>query len=1035
MQKLFRSLIAVGSLAGLAACGDDVSVTAPPPTPLTISGAPVTAVSVGAKVQLTASEAATWASSASNVASVDGTGLVTAVAAGTASITATATADVNRKATVTITVVAPAVRSVTVSPPAVTMNPGGTQGFVANVDADAGVARTVTWTSSNNAVVTVTSAGVATAVAPGAATITATSTANTSVTGAASVTVRTPTAATVTIEKVTVGNTNVPVNFLAVAGQMDVTVNVDPGDFILSKVELLIDGVVCPGCTQTFTAAQSQALSAAAVYGDELAGAVSQILFSVQTASFNPTTGVASWLNTNHTVSARATLTNAGQTSTASSNRDMTFTNINTWVASATFTGTTATATGTTNAAAGLAYRRGGLTVSVLPVIYNSGQSIVAAGSLVRFGGGCDASGNGQRNVALTGTGPYTAAFPQTVPTGGSITNTVSAYEFNSVACALGFPLGETPVLTASDNNGNNVFNSVAPCQPGVTPACPPNSLFAVRLDNRAPGAPTFVANPNFRANGWINAQVAIGNNTSATSNNWLANGAADAGVGGGAISSTSYLRFIRVGDASAGTVAAAKAATAASTFATPAPTVQNNSLCAVISARDELGNESALPTNGTPCTAPPAAPSTGVAAHHLRFGVDIAAPTAAYTVASIGADSRINGAALGNEFIVALLDTGAVGNSGMLHGRPLIGSAVRRNALGTTLPADCVVGTVTSGVCTQSITGISSANVGVNGTANTTTLAGQTVALGGTGYYTFDGTAFDAAGNSTVVPNRVTVYDNTPATATPPAVPATITGAFSAAAFLNDDLSIRDYMWTVRWNTALVSVTTATIAAQPTVVDAYNAPVLNNINTGINASINTFLGLQNGQGATPVAYTANANPMDQLNLFVRDQTQAAYSGPASSAVAPTVPATAGVSITNFTGAFASATSNATICAGTLVAGCAAVPTSTNFTATATGATAVFNNPFTRVDFYAVNAAGTNLVLIGSVPAASASLGDNGATRVWTYTLPMSAATLYSLLGGVSPAIVGPVNVYAFGASPNGPVALVSPLVAQTINP
>src|SRR5688500_17060885 len=240
MQKLFRSLIAVGGLAGLVACGDDVSVTAPPPTPLTISGAPVTAVQVGAKVQLSASEAATWASSAANVATVDGTGLVTAVAAGTASITATATADVNRKATVTITVVALQVRSVTVSPDFVTMNPGGTQGFVANVDADPGVARTVTWTSSNNAVVTVTSAGVATAVAPGAATITAASTVSPTVVGAASVTVRTPIQPRVSIQKATVaGNLNAPVNLAAAAGQIDVTIDVDPGDFIAQKVDLL----------------------------------------------------------------------------------------------------------------------------------------------------------------------------------------------------------------------------------------------------------------------------------------------------------------------------------------------------------------------------------------------------------------------------------------------------------------------------------------------------------------------------------------------------------------------------------------------------------------------------------------------------------------------------------------------------------------------------------------------------------------------------------------------------------------------------
>jgi len=104
MQKLFRSLIAVGGLAGLVACGDDVSVTEPPPPAFAISGAPVTAVQVGAKIQLSATEAATWASSAANVASVDGNGLVTAVAAGTASITATSTVDVSRHASVTITV-------------------------------------------------------------------------------------------------------------------------------------------------------------------------------------------------------------------------------------------------------------------------------------------------------------------------------------------------------------------------------------------------------------------------------------------------------------------------------------------------------------------------------------------------------------------------------------------------------------------------------------------------------------------------------------------------------------------------------------------------------------------------------------------------------------------------------------------------------------------------------------------------------------------------------------------------------------------
>jgi hypothetical protein len=983
----------------------------------------------------------TWASSAANVASVDANGLVTAAAAGTASITATATADVNRKASVTITVTAPAVRSVTVSPSAVTMNPGGTQGFVANVDADPGVATTVNWESSNTAVVTVNATtGVASAVAPGAATITAKSTANPSVAGAASVTVRTPTPATVTIDKVTVGNTFTPVNFLAVVGQIDVSVNVDPGDFILSKVDLLIDGVVCPGCTQSFSEEQSRALSAAAVYGDEVAGAVSNILFSVQTSAFNQTTGAPSWTNKNHTVSARATLTNAGQTSTAASNRDMTFANVNTWVATLAFTGNTASATGTTGTSAGLAYRRGGMTVTALPVIYNEGQSIVSTGGVMTFGSfACDASGNGPRVVPVTGSGPFTATFPQA--TGGGVTTgtSVANYEFSSATCA-GLT-GETPVLTAVDNQGNNVFAGIGPCIPGgVFPAgqfCPANSVAAVRLDNRAPGAPTFMANPNTRLNGWINGQVAIGANgtSSSTINNWLVNGAADAGVGGGAVSTTSYLRFIRIGDASAGTVAAANAATAASSLTTPAPTVANNSLCAVISARDELGNESALPGNSTACTAPPVANLTPVAAQHLRFGVDIAPPTIMYDVSSLLADARLNGGSVGTEFAVTLADTGAVGNSGMLASAPAIGNVIRRNAAGTTFPADCVVGTSASSntVCNQSTTGM---NLAVPVSA-TTTVAAQTIA----GYYTFNSTAFDAAGNSTpIASNRVVVYDATPASATAPAVPVTITGAFNAASFLNDDLSIRDYYWTAGYTTALIAPTTITLAAAPTAVDAFNAATLNNTNFAINNTINTFLGLQNGTTTPPTAYAANSNPMSGINLFVRDQTQAAYSGPFSSVVAPTPPAT-GVSVTNFTGAFANTTNAATICATAAAsAGCVVGspdPGVVTWTATATGATATFNNPFSRVDFYAQN--GTDLVLVGSVAGGAATLVDNGVTRVWTYTLAgLQANALFTQLGGIPGGAPGAAiarNVYAFGVSANGSVALVSSPFVQTINP
>ena len=86
------------------------------------------------------------------------------------------------------------------------------------------------------------------------------------------------------------------------------------------------------------------------------------------------------------------------------------------------------------------------------------------------------------------------------------------------------------------------------------------------------------------------------------------------------------------------------------------------------------------------------------------------------------------------------------------------------------------------------------------------------------------------------------------------------------------------------------------------------------------------------------------------------------------------------------------------------------------------------------MDFYASN--GTDLVLIVHWSRPLATLVDNGAARVWTWTLSLSAASLYTQLGGVSPAVVG-TNVFAFGVSPGGNVALVSQPIAQpsTRNP
>ena len=192
MQKLFRSLIAVGVLGGLAACGDDVSVT-PPPDPVAIAvtgiavSPPSASVAVGGKVQLSASVqtnggtgtidlGVNWSTSSATVATVDAAGLVTAVGSGAATITATSKADANQKAGAQITVTS-GVQSVSVTPQAYSLTVGQTATPSATVTRDAGVAGTVTWTSNNATVASVNgTTGVITANAIGNAVITATST-------------------------------------------------------------------------------------------------------------------------------------------------------------------------------------------------------------------------------------------------------------------------------------------------------------------------------------------------------------------------------------------------------------------------------------------------------------------------------------------------------------------------------------------------------------------------------------------------------------------------------------------------------------------------------------------------------------------------------------------------------------------------------------------------------------------------------------------------------------------------------------------
>jgi len=268
MSKLNRILWTGLVLVG-AACGDDVTVTPPPEPPppgvRSVSVGPDGAsVPVTGTLQMTAAVTTdpgagaatiTWSSSDNAKATVNATGLVTGVAVGSVAIRATATIGTSSAQGVATVNVVPlpscVVSSVTITPSVnVTIQQGQTLQATAVVNGTAQCAQTVTWNSLTPGVASVSATGLITGVAGGTAVITATSTADPTKTAAVSVTVLVPEPATISIQSVTQGGLGAPVNLANVAGQIEVSLNIDRGDKTLSHVDVLIGGQVV--ATQAF---------------------------------------------------------------------------------------------------------------------------------------------------------------------------------------------------------------------------------------------------------------------------------------------------------------------------------------------------------------------------------------------------------------------------------------------------------------------------------------------------------------------------------------------------------------------------------------------------------------------------------------------------------------------------------------------------------------------------------------------------------------------------------------------------------------
>ena len=183
------------------------------------------------------------------------------------------------------------VHGVTVTPTSVQLAVNQTTTLVASVNADAGVARTVTWASTNAAIATVTSAGVVTAVSSGTVSITAAATADPTQIAAASIIVTPVTATAVSISTINVNCAGVPgcvvgpVNLAAVAGQVDVTVNVDPGTQTVTEVDLIVNPS-STGVSDTIVASQS-GVSLNKIKSGANASSVFRNDLSFNTAAFN----------------------------------------------------------------------------------------------------------------------------------------------------------------------------------------------------------------------------------------------------------------------------------------------------------------------------------------------------------------------------------------------------------------------------------------------------------------------------------------------------------------------------------------------------------------------------------------------------------------------------------------------------------------------------------------------------------------------------------------------------------------------------
>ena len=386
------------TVTGLPNGGVQGIIIAPSAATVTVGGSTTLSATVLANAGV--STAARFSSAQPNIATVDSlTGRVTGVSVGVATIIARSVANPGTVAGATVTVANPSdlVQSVVGNPQSVTLQTGQTQQLTATVtlapNAPATTSRNVRYTSGDTSIATVSSTGLVTARRNGSTSITISSEAAPTIATSVGITVREPAPVRLSIANVTAQNnqTNIdltqPVGTNATGanqtGSIFVTLNLDPGDATVSRVDLFLAPAASPNdttnrvCSQVFTTTLADAYRLALQTGS---ADVQPITCPINLAAFDTVTGRPGIRNGAAVLRARVTGSFGGTTGAtqqiAQFTQNLTITNLSGFFVRATNRPDSlqalVNARGTAQGPDGRNWVAGSLTFRILPVAFDT---------------------------------------------------------------------------------------------------------------------------------------------------------------------------------------------------------------------------------------------------------------------------------------------------------------------------------------------------------------------------------------------------------------------------------------------------------------------------------------------------------------------------------------------------------------------------------------------------------------------------------------------------------------------------------------